>query len=210
MIYLHPAIVHFPIALLTVSVVLDVLGVIFHRSGFTQFGFAALIVGGLGAGGAALTGPNEAVKDAAAHDLLIRHELFAAVTILISLILIGVRIGNVRGLHGPAIYGYLGGGIALIVAVAITGYWGGEMTYGYGVGVRQLQGAPVNGDQSQVLELWAKLGGITLIVVILGYGVYVFREQHLSRLKKETPRWTLDPLSDFVSDLVASFAGAVS
>lgn len=192
MIYLHPAIVHFPIALLIVSVVLDALGLVFRRTSLTQAGFATLIIGGLSAGVAALTGPEEDAKDAASHDLLARHELFAAVTILVSLILIGVRIGNARGLHGSAAFGYLGGGIVLILAVATTGYWGGEMAYGHGVGIRQLQGTPVSGAQNQVLELWAKLGGIALVIVILGYGIYLVRER--SQLAAETgdvARWTL-------------------
>lgn len=192
MIYLHPAIVHFPIALLIVSVVLDALGLVFRRISLTQAGFATLIMGGLGAGVAALTGPEEDAKDAASHDLLARHELFAAVTILVSLILIGVRIGNARGLHGSAAFGYLGGGIVLILAVVTTGYWGGEMAYGHGVGIRQLQGAPVRGEQNQVLELWAKLGGIALVIFILGYGVYLVRERR--RVAAETgdvARWTL-------------------
>ena len=54
---LHPAIAHFPIALLIASVVLDVLGVGFRRASLTQAGFYTLIGGSLGATASVLTGP---------------------------------------------------------------------------------------------------------------------------------------------------------
>ena len=193
MVPLHPAIVHFPIALLITSVVLDALGLLLRRTSLTQAGFATLIAGGLGAGAAALTGPGEDAKDDAARALLAQHQLFAALTVLVSLILIGVRIANARGLHGGAAFGYLGGGVLLIVAITITGYLGGEMTYAHGVGVAQTQGAAASGEANGVLELWAKVGGIALILVILGYGVYVARLPRRAVL--DTPdaaRWTLN------------------
>jgi len=192
MIFLHPAIVHFPIALLIVSVVLDAIGLLFRQISLTQAGFATLIMGGLGAGAAALTGPGEDAKDAASRALLTQHELFAAITVLVSLILIGVRIGNARGLRGAAAFGYLAGGVLLILAVTVTGYWGGEMAYGHGVGVVQVQGVPASDSPNEVLELWAKLSGIVLVLVILGYGVYIARQtRRQTRVSADAVRWTL-------------------
>ncbi len=192
MIFLHPAIVHFPIALLIVSVVLDALGLLFRQVSLTQAGFATLVAGGLGAGAAALTGPAEDAKDAASRALLTQHELFALITVLVSLILIGVRIGNAGGMRGAAALGYLAGGVVLILAVAVTGYRGGEMAYGHGVGVVQMQGAPASDQPNEVLELWAKVSGIALMLVILGYGVYVARQPRRQRpVPADAPRWTL-------------------
>jgi len=192
MIFLHPAIVHFPIALLIVSVVLDAIGLLFRQASLTQAGFATLITGGLGAGAAALTGPGEDAKDAASRALLTQHELFAAVTVLVSLILIGMRIGNDGGLRGAGAFGYLAGGVVLILAVAVTGYWGGEMAYRHGVGVVQVQGVPASDPPNEVFELWAKLGGIALVLVILGYGVYIARQpRRAARVSADAARWTL-------------------
>lgn len=172
---LHPAIVHFPIALLITSVVLDMLGVAFRRASLTQAGFFTLIVGSLGATAAVLTGPEHAVTDAAALTILHRHELFAALMILCCLILVGMRLGNVHGLYGTGAVGYLALGGVLIICVVMTGYFGGQMVYDYGVGVSRLQPAqgvpgrvPVGGA---VQEMWAKLGGVALLVVIAGWTI---------------------------------------
>lgn len=168
---LHPAIVHFPIALLIASVVLDALGVGFRRASLTQAGFYTLIAGSLGATAAVLTGPEHAAKDAAALTILHRHELFAALMVLCCLILVGMRLGNVNGLYGTGAAGYLALGGVLIVCIVLTGYFGGQMVYDHGVGVNQLQGARAPAEGGAVQEMWAKLGGVALVVVIVGWMV---------------------------------------
>ncbi len=175
MIVLHPSIVHFPIALLVVSVVLDGCGVGFRRASLTQAGFYTLIIGSVAATAAVLSGPEESVKDAASLTVLHRHELFAAFTVLLCLIMVGMRLGNAEGLYGSGVIGYLAAGGALIVAVLLTGYFGGQMVYDHGVGVRQLQGAPAPAEGGAVFEMWAKLGGIALFVVIVGWSLARFR-----------------------------------
>lgn len=171
---LHPVIVHFPIALLIASVVLDACGVGFRRLSLTQAGFYTLIIGSLGATAAVLSGPEHAAKDAASLTILHRHELFAALTVLCCLIMVGMRLGNAEGLFGAGVFGYLALGVVLIVCIALTGYFGGQMVYDHGVGVSQLQGARVPATDA-VQEMWAKLGGIALVVVIVGWVVARFR-----------------------------------
>jgi uncharacterized membrane protein len=171
---LHPLIVHFPIALLMVSVVLDALGVGFRRASLTQAGFYTLIIGSLGAAAAVLTGPEHAAKDATSLTILHRHELFAALMVLCCLILVGMRLGNVNGLYGTGAVGYLALGVVLIVCIVLTGHFGGQMVYDHGVGVSQLQGAHVPAGDA-VQEMWARLGGIALVVVIVGWAVARFR-----------------------------------
>ena len=176
---LHPAIVHFPIALLIASVVLDACGVGFRRLSLTQAGFYTLIIGSLGATAAVLSGPEHAAKDAASLTILHRHELFAALTVLCCLIMVGMRLGNAEGLFGAGVFGYLALGVVLIVCIVLTGYFGGQMVYDHGVGVSQLQpaqGAPGRVPATDaVQEMWAKLGGIALVVVIVGWAVARFR-----------------------------------
>ncbi len=171
---LHPLIVHFPIALLIVSLVLDALGVGFRRASLTQAGFYTLIGGSLGATAAVLTGPEHEAKDAAALTILHRHELFAALMVLCCLILVGMRLGNVNGLYGAGVAGYLALGVVLIICITLTGYFGGQLVYDHGVGVNALQGARVPAGDA-VQEMWAKLGGIALVLVILGWSVARFR-----------------------------------
>ncbi len=167
---LHPSIVHFPIALLIASVVLDALGVGFRRASLTQAGFYTLIGGSLGATAAVLSGPEAQAKDAAALTILHRHELFAACAVFLCLIMVGMRLGNVEGLYGTGAVGYLAAGAALIACLALTGYFGGQLVYDHGVGVARLQGVPVP-PGGAVQEMWAKLGGIALVVVIVGWTV---------------------------------------
>lgn len=171
---LHPLIVHFPIALLITSVVLDALGVGFRRASLTQAGFYTLISGSLGAAAAVLTGPEHAAKDAASLTILHRHELFAALMVLCCLILVGMRLGNVNGLYGTGVFGYLALGVVLIVCIVLTGYYGGQMVYDRGVGVSALQGARIPAGDA-VQEMWAKLGGIALVIVIGGWAIARFR-----------------------------------
>ncbi len=171
---LHPAIVHFPIALLIVSVVLDACGVGFRRASLTQAGFYTLIIGSFGATVAALTGPEEEAKDAGSLTILHRHELFAALIVLCCLIMVGMRLGNVNGLFGAGVFGYLALGVVLIACIVLTGYFGGQMVYDYGVGVSQLQGTRVPAGGA-VQEMWAKLGGVALFVVIVGWTLARFR-----------------------------------
>src|SRR5690349_5932541 len=61
---LHPMIVHFPIALLFASVALDWAGYWFKQSNLTRAGFYVLVLGALGSGVAALTGPDHVTGDA--------------------------------------------------------------------------------------------------------------------------------------------------
>lgn len=175
MIVLHPSIVHFPISLLIVSVVLDAFGVGFRRASLTQAGFYTLIIGSFGATAAVLSGPEESVKDSASLTILHRHEFFAALMVMCCIALVGMRLGNAEGLYGSGVIGYLALGGGLIVCVVLTGYFGGQMVYDHGVGVSQLQGAPAPVEGGAVQEMWAKLGGIALFVVIVGWGIARFR-----------------------------------
>ncbi len=167
MIALHPIIAHFPVALLITSVILDALGVGFRRASLTQAGFSTLVGGGVGAALGALTGPEGSVRDAAAIGVLHRHELFVALTILLCLVLIGLRLWRVRGLAGTGVALYLTLAAALVVTLTLTGYYGGQLTYEHGVGVARVQkaSAPAAG-LAALQEVAAKLGGLLILLTI--------------------------------------------
>jgi uncharacterized membrane protein len=130
----HPIMVHFPIALLLASVALDWLGYMLARPGFTRAGFYALVLGAAGAGVAALLGPDH-VSGADARALLDWHQLFALLTVLIAVSLVAIRFLSTGGIRGGAALAYLASTVALVAAVSLTGYFGGELTYHLGVGV---------------------------------------------------------------------------
>jgi len=136
---LHPILVHFPIALLFASVALDLPGYLLRRPGLTRAGFYALVLGTLGAGVAALAGPDHVPPEAAG--LLASHEAFALVTVVLAVALVAVRFVATDGLRGLWALGYLACALVLLAAVGLTGYYGGEMTYHQGVGVTAASGA---------------------------------------------------------------------
>ncbi len=197
MLPLHPAVVHFPVALLIVSVLLDAAGVLRRRAEWTRAGFLTLALGSAGAGLAALTGPAEDARDAAAQSVLLTHQLLALGTTLVCLALVGLRIGNPGGLRGPGVWGYLALGAVLVALVVATGYAGGQLTYTHGVGVARVQdvtGAAVVPERGGAVgEMWSKVAGLGLLLVVVGYGISLLRGPRYRG--DDTPalalRWTL-------------------
>jgi uncharacterized membrane protein len=132
---IHPMVVHFPIALLYVSVGLDWVGFWLRHLNLTRAGFYTLVLGTAGAGVAALTGPDHATGDATVIALLASHQTFALITVALALSLMWVRFLGAEGIRGGWAGVYLACTLALLVAVSLTGYFGGELTYHHGVGV---------------------------------------------------------------------------
>lgn len=137
--HLHPIFVHFTIALIVVFVLLDFIGLFtrnpaYHFAAWINLIIAAIFtVATVAAGMAAEVMLKPSV---AAHDTLDVHRTLAfAVSGVLALLLIW-RIA-LRGRFpkkGGAIYGAMG--ILAIALTAGTGYYGGEMVYQYGAGVR--------------------------------------------------------------------------
>jgi uncharacterized membrane protein len=169
---LHPIVVHFPIALLFASVGLDWVGYAFRLPNLTRAGFYVLALGAAGAGVAALTGPDHAAGDATVVSLLTLHQSFALITVALAVALLLVRYMAADGLGGGWAALYLVGTLALLVALSLTGYYGGELTYHQGIGVSTASGpvvAPAAGDASVHLPVKPMVALIGLVaVVVLG------------------------------------------
>lgn len=148
----HPMLVHFPIALLFASVALDWFGYWLRRPGFTRAGFYTLALGAAGAGVAALAGPDHVSGDAA-QVLLAWHQLFAALTVVLAVGLMAIRFFLVDGLAAGKALAYLAGTVALLAAVSMTGYYGGELTYHQGVGVSAASAGSGSGAAAAFLPL---------------------------------------------------------
>jgi len=132
---LHPMLVHFPIALIFVSVALDWIGFALRLPNLTRAGFYVLVLGAAGAGLAAISGPDHAGGDAAVQSLLVSHQTFALITVALAVGLLLIRYLAAEGLGGIGAVGYLAATLALLVAVTLTGYYGGELIYHHGIGV---------------------------------------------------------------------------
>jgi uncharacterized membrane protein len=136
---LHPMLVHFPIALLFASIALDWLGYWLKHPNLTRAGFYTLVLGAMGAGLAALSGPDHAAGDPSVPALLAAHQTFASLTVLLAVSLVAMRFVSVAGLRGIWALLYLAATLALLTFVSLTGYFGGEMTYHHAVGVTGAQ-----------------------------------------------------------------------
>lgn len=138
---LHPMLVHFPIALLFASVALDWLGLWLNHAGLTRAGFYTLVLGAMGAGLAALSGPDHVTGSAVVNSLFVSHQNFALLTVALAVSMVVVRFFAVDGITGPWALGYLVSTLALLTVVSLTGYFGGELVYHQAIGVTLPAGA---------------------------------------------------------------------
>jgi uncharacterized membrane protein len=136
---LHPFLVHFPIALLTVCLFCELGAVWFKKPDWSQVGWWFQLLGTLGVICAALSG---VVAEGFAGQALLRaadtfelHEQLAFAASAIFSLLMFFRFASRRTIPPawPRLYlAALGAGVALLLA---TGWLGGELVFRYGVGV---------------------------------------------------------------------------
>lgn len=135
---LHPATVHYPLALLPLSVGADLLGRITGDYALLEMGRRTMPLAAASAGVAAGFGfvAQQAVRaEGQAHDLLVTHRTLNA-------LLLGVTTGMAvvrRRRHRPGL-GYLAVGLAAMGTMAYSAYLGGRMAYEHGVGVKPAGG----------------------------------------------------------------------
>ena|SRR5687768_6628581 len=142
MIKLHPAIVHFPIALISVAAIFAVLSLFRNKDIFRRIAFWNLLIGTLGALAAVLTGLIELkhlVHDDAIHTILEKHE-FTGFAILILSIAILTWFWIRKNKFGKKEYSvwvlFLVLGLAM---VSYQGYLGGRMVFEKGAGVKPME-----------------------------------------------------------------------
>ena len=140
---LHPAVVHFPIALIMVGAFLSVLAVIFRR-----WALPAALVLALGAAGAvvAVKTGEDADHDAGrisaqAQEVLKKHAQAAELTRNLSLAAAGLAVVALFLGKIPLLRRILAGLVAIVALIAVwsvaeTGHYGGELVYRNGVGVK--------------------------------------------------------------------------
>ena len=139
---LHPVCVHFAIALIVFGVLLDCGGSLGGRQDWQQAGKIGFLAGVGAVGLAVLSGWIEqqlprpgSVFDPQVGELLFYHEYGGYVLLGFFIILLVARL-QIRE-HLPLLYIILAG--MGLIGLTIQGYWGGEMVYRYGAGVRAVQ-----------------------------------------------------------------------
>jgi uncharacterized membrane protein len=143
---IHPMLVHFPIVFLITAVALDIAALftkkdLAGRQGLPLIALSALLLGTLSAGLAAIFGDiasDEAVSKGFAMGPIETHETMALITIavfsvycLLRLLLLWRRypLQGGRGWLAASL------GMAGVVLLIITAYYGGELVYHLGVNV---------------------------------------------------------------------------
>lgn len=132
--------VHFPIALLITSVLFDAVGAAFKRDSLREGALWLLGLGLLGGLGAVLSGDmaeEVAEKAGIAEALLERHETWAFVTMGIFGVLFVGRVFLRNHFTALTLAMYLVTASIGIGTLSVTGYFGGDLVYEHGAGVRQ-------------------------------------------------------------------------
>ena len=136
---IHPIVVHFSISLLSMSVAFDALASRWPTGGLREASLYSLLAGVMSAALAVATGGMEedlAKRAGAPESVLDLHESLGTVTLVVFVVLLGLRLAMQWGWLKEIRSLTLGLGVIGIVTLALTGYWGGELVYTYGIGVK--------------------------------------------------------------------------
>jgi len=147
----HPLFVHYPIALLTSAVFLEVLWLVFRKESLRHAMMAALVLGAVGVVIATATGlqaeatvPHEVPGG---HELMETHGRFALISSALAVVLavwqlwLAQRFVRLRAVFAVGL-------LALLGLISYTGYLGGDLVYRCGVGGKgglAFQAAPEGG-----------------------------------------------------------------
>ena len=134
---LHPIVVHFPIALLVVSVLLSFWGL--RKTGYQETTWVLLVIGALATIPATITGliAHFPYEETVLHEVIETHQLtgFFATFYFLGLLAWRRRARN----HNQDIDGkpaYLVAGAIGVVILVFLGMTGGDLVYEYGINVR--------------------------------------------------------------------------
>jgi uncharacterized membrane protein len=130
---LHPALVHFPITMLPVSLATDAIGRATGNRSLLDAGRVGVALAAFGAGVSAVTGllaQESSEFDPTARDMLVTHR-----TLNLGLIGLTTLMAARRARRKQPSLRYLTAGLAGLGVMTYSAYLGGRMVYGHGVGV---------------------------------------------------------------------------
>jgi uncharacterized membrane protein len=137
--HLHAMIIHFPIALLMIGFLSEIISLFTKKDFFKTAAFYLLILGALGAITAYITGgyAGEGIEEGPLLDPMNLHKQAALFTIWISIIIVLFKStifyfkSHKSWAKGIGFLLYM----FLVIAVARTGYLGGQLVFSHGAGV---------------------------------------------------------------------------
>jgi uncharacterized membrane protein len=135
---LHPSLIHFPLALLPLSIAADALGRVTGSESLLELGRRTMplaAASGLVAGVAGLMAQTEVKAEGPAMDLLKTHR-----TLNLGLVAIAGAMAVQRARTEKPSAAYIGLGLAGVAAMMYSAYLGGEMVYREGVGIEAADG----------------------------------------------------------------------
>jgi uncharacterized membrane protein len=135
---MHPALVHFPIALLPLAVGADAVGSVTGNESAFSFGQKAICVAAASAAASVVTGliaGEEVNVEGSSQDMLMTHR---NMNFIATVAAIGMAIWRIK--HRKPNAAYLGVGAAGVGILAYTAYLGGKLVYDVGVGVEPAHG----------------------------------------------------------------------
>lgn len=136
---LHAIIIHFPIALLIVGFVSELVGVINNKTFFKNTAFYLLLLGSLGVITAYFSGSfaGEGIEEGPLKLPIQLHEQAALITLWLAIITALYRVVIFYFNYNSALLTGIGIILftTLVLAVVRTGYLGGQLVYSHGAGV---------------------------------------------------------------------------
>ena len=134
--HLHPMIVHFPIALITIGFLADVMSLIFKEEKWlTRSALYLMVIGSLAAVAAWSTGQlfTTEPSQGAIVEIFEKHETAALITMIVMLIGSAFRVWLVVSNREESSLKWVAFGLYFIgfCAVTYTGFMGGTMVYNY-------------------------------------------------------------------------------
>lgn len=135
---IHPSLVHFPLALIPASLLLDLIGRLTGKRSWMRAGARMMPIAAASGAVAATVGlvAQGAVEvDRDAHETLVTHRNLNLGLVVLTGVLALMRARS----QTPSI-GYLAAGVAGVVAMNCTAYLGGQLVYRHGVGVEKAGG----------------------------------------------------------------------
>jgi len=136
---IHPYFVHFPIAILTVGLLWDLLGVLLKKESLNNAGWWAQVFGVIAIIVTSITGliaESTVAHNEAAHEIMETHETIGLIVAGVFILLLIWRSFLKTALPTQRIYQtiYLAIGVLAVITMLFGAHLGGKLVYEYGVG----------------------------------------------------------------------------